>query len=72
MFWKKDLLTTFDAFLVFIGNGINTILIEWQLDQDFTRFALFALLPLLFCVALVRPVTFLILSRTDFVVIIIL
>ena len=41
------------VFLVFIGNGINTVLIEWQLDQDFTRFALFALLPLLFCVSLV-------------------
>ncbi|KAL4246764.1 Glycosyltransferase 2-like domain-containing protein [Abortiporus biennis] len=38
--------------IFFIANGINTILIEWQLDQDFTRFALFALLPLLFCVSL--------------------
>ncbi|CAL1710811.1 unnamed protein product [Somion occarium] len=39
--------------IFFIGNGINTILVEWQLDQNFTRFALFAVLPLLFCVALI-------------------
>ena len=29
------------------------MLIEWQLDQDFTRFALVAAFPLWFCVSLV-------------------
>ncbi|KAI0070924.1 hypothetical protein K474DRAFT_1607813 [Panus rudis PR-1116 ss-1] len=38
--------------IFFIGNAINTILIEWRLDQNFERFALFAVLPLFFCVAL--------------------
>jgi hypothetical protein len=42
------------CYLVFIGNGINTVLIEWQLDGDFVRFALFAFMPLLFAVSLVR------------------
>ena len=37
---------------VFLGNGVNTLLIEWQLDNDFTRFALCALIPLLFAVSL--------------------
>ena len=40
------------AFPVFLGNGVNTLLIEWQLDNDFTRFALCALIPLLFAVSL--------------------
>lgn len=38
---------------VFLANGVNTILIEWQLDRDFTRFALCATIPLLFAVSLV-------------------
>ena len=38
---------------VFIANAANTMLIEWQLDQDFTRFALVAAFPLWFCVSLV-------------------
>ena len=46
----------FGLSLFFIGNGINVLLIEWQLDRDFTRFALCAVIPLLFCVSLVsRP-----------------
>ncbi len=39
---------------VFIGNGINTVLIEWQLDGEFIRFALFVTIPILFAVSLVR------------------
>ena len=35
-----------------MGNGVNTLLIEWQLDNDFTRFALCAIIPLLFAVSL--------------------
>ncbi|KAK7689381.1 hypothetical protein QCA50_007173 [Cerrena zonata] len=38
--------------IFFIGNGVNTILVEFQLDKNFARFALVAVLPLLFCVAL--------------------
>lgn len=40
--------------VVFIGNGINTVLIEWQLDGEFIRFALFVTIPILFAVSLVR------------------
>ncbi len=39
--------------IFFIGNGINVLLIEWQLDNDFTRFAICAVIPLLFAVSLV-------------------
>lgn len=39
--------------IFFIGNGINVLLIEWQLDNNFTRFALCAVIPLLFAVSLV-------------------
>lgn len=46
------------CFTVFIGNGVNTILVEFQLDKNFARFALVAVLPLLFCVALVRSAIF--------------
>ncbi|PPR00631.1 hypothetical protein CVT24_005477 [Panaeolus cyanescens] len=38
--------------IIFVGNGIRTLLIEWRLDGDATRFALFAVVPLLFCVSL--------------------
>jgi hypothetical protein len=38
--------------LLFICNGLRTLIKEWQLDGDFTRFALCAFLPLLFCVSL--------------------
>jgi hypothetical protein len=37
---------------VFIGNGVRLLIREWLLDGDFIRFALCALLPLLFCVSL--------------------
>jgi len=38
--------------LVFIGNAAKTLLMEWKLDGDFTRFALIAVVPLLYCVSL--------------------
>ncbi len=38
--------------LIFIGNGIKTLLTESLLDSTYMRFALFAVLPLLFCVSL--------------------
>ncbi|KAF5339551.1 hypothetical protein D9611_011423 [Ephemerocybe angulata] len=38
--------------LVFIGNGVRTLLMEWRLDGDATRFALLAVAPLLYCVSL--------------------
>ncbi|KAH8096816.1 glycosyl transferase family group 2-domain-containing protein [Cristinia sonorae] len=38
--------------IFFIANALNTILIEWQLDRDFTRFAFAAIFPLWFCVSL--------------------
>ncbi|KAG6836896.1 hypothetical protein H0H93_001727 [Arthromyces matolae] len=37
---------------IFIGNGIKTLFQEWTLDGGVTRFALLAVCPLLFCVAL--------------------
>ena len=37
---------------VFIGNGVKVLIREWRLDGDFTRFALAAVLPLLFSVSL--------------------
>ncbi|KAI0684990.1 glycosyl transferase family group 2-domain-containing protein [Cytidiella melzeri] len=42
----------FGLSVFFVGNGISTILVEWQLDGNFTRFALLAFLPLLFAVSL--------------------
>ncbi|KAK0475534.1 glycosyl transferase family group 2-domain-containing protein [Armillaria novae-zelandiae] len=38
--------------LVFVGNGIKTLLMESLLDSTYMRFALFAVIPLLFCVSL--------------------
>ncbi|KAJ3536670.1 hypothetical protein NMY22_g5926 [Coprinellus aureogranulatus] len=38
--------------LVFIGNGIRTLLMEWRLDGNAIRFALLACAPLLYCVSL--------------------
>lgn len=38
--------------LVFVGNGLRTLLMEWRLDADPTRFALLAVSPLLYCVSL--------------------
>ncbi|KAF8191309.1 glycosyl transferase family group 2-domain-containing protein [Pholiota molesta] len=38
--------------LVFVGNALRTLLMEWVLDGDFTRFALCAVIPLLYCVSL--------------------
>jgi hypothetical protein len=38
--------------LVFIGNGVRVLIREWVLDGDYTRFALCALLPLLYSVSL--------------------
>ncbi|PPQ75054.1 hypothetical protein CVT26_012056 [Gymnopilus dilepis] len=38
--------------LFFIGNGVKTLLMEFWLDHDFVRFALVAVMPLLFCVSL--------------------
>lgn len=39
---------------VFVGNGVKIVLMEWELDGQYIRFALYLLLPFLFCVALVR------------------
>ena len=36
----------------FIGNGLKTILSEWQLDNNYERFALCALMPFLYSVSL--------------------
>lgn len=38
--------------LIFIGNGMSTLLKEFRLDGNYTHFALCALMPLLFCVSL--------------------
>ncbi|KAG2368937.1 glycosyl transferase family group 2-domain-containing protein [Suillus spraguei] len=38
--------------LIFMGNGLSTILKEFRLDGNYTHFALCALMPLLFCVSL--------------------
>ena len=40
----------------FIGNGISVLLIEWQLDQNFVRFALCAVIPLLLAVSMVGAI----------------
>ncbi|ETW75437.1 hypothetical protein HETIRDRAFT_331125 [Heterobasidion irregulare TC 32-1] len=37
---------------VFIGNGVKNLIVEWRQDGSFVRFALAAVLPLLFCVSL--------------------
>jgi hypothetical protein len=39
--------------LVFIGNGMSTLLQEFRLDGNYIHFVLCALMPLLFCVSLV-------------------
>ncbi|KAI0267567.1 glycosyl transferase family group 2-domain-containing protein [Russula aff. rugulosa BPL654] len=36
----------------FIGSGVNILLQEWRLTNDYTRFALLATAPFLFCVSL--------------------
>lgn len=41
----------------FVANGVATALTEWRLDHDYTRFALFTTIPLLFCVSLVSVVS---------------
>ncbi|KAF8269451.1 glycosyl transferase family group 2-domain-containing protein [Lactarius quietus] len=38
--------------IVFIGNGVKTLLVEWRQDGKFMHFVLCATLPLLFCVSL--------------------
>ncbi|CCM00464.1 uncharacterized protein FIBRA_02497 [Fibroporia radiculosa] len=38
--------------IYFIGNGLKTLLEEWELDNNYERFALCALMPLLFSVSL--------------------
>jgi hypothetical protein len=38
--------------LFFMANGVGILVNEWQMDGSFIRFALCALLPLLFCVSL--------------------
>ena len=40
--------------LDFVTAGISTLIEEWVLDGDATRFALVAVLPVIFCVSLVR------------------
>lgn len=40
--------------LVFAGAALKTLLVEWMLDGSFIRFALCVVIPLLFCVSLVR------------------
>ena len=42
------------AYIVFIGNGVNILLEEIRLDGNFVRLALCVLLPLFFAVSLVR------------------
>ena len=37
----------------FMAMGIATTLVEWRLDHNYSRFALFVTIPLLFCVSLV-------------------
>ncbi|KAI0288324.1 glycosyl transferase family group 2-domain-containing protein [Russula brevipes] len=38
--------------IIFVGNGVKTLLVEWRQDGKFTHFVLCVLLPLLFCVSL--------------------
>ncbi|KAI0339326.1 hypothetical protein BDW22DRAFT_620375 [Trametopsis cervina] len=42
----------FGLSIFFLGNGINTLLVEWQLDGGFMRFILLVTVPLLFAVSL--------------------
>ena len=37
----------------FMAMGVATTLVEWRLDHNYSRFALFTTIPLLFCVSLV-------------------
>jgi hypothetical protein len=46
-------LTGYCVSLDFIGSGINILLQEWRLTNDYKRFALMATAPFLFCVSLV-------------------
>jgi hypothetical protein len=41
-----------NACAVYVGNGVKILVNEWRQDGDFTRFALAAVLPLLFCISL--------------------
>jgi hypothetical protein len=51
---------------VFIGSGASILLQEWRLTNDFTRFALLATAPFLFCVSLVsRPLVVRLLMLSD-------
>lgn len=38
---------------IFVGTGLKTLLVQWRLDGDFSRFALLSVMPLLYCVSLV-------------------
>ncbi|KAH7890394.1 glycosyl transferase family group 2-domain-containing protein [Phlebopus sp. FC_14] len=38
--------------IVFMGNGVKIVLQEWQLDQDYTHFALLSLIPIFLAVSL--------------------
>lgn len=43
----------------------GALLVEWILDNDFTRFALIAVVPLLYCVSLVRPFSAHLITKTN-------
>ncbi|PPQ94708.1 hypothetical protein CVT25_009563 [Psilocybe cyanescens] len=38
--------------LIFVGNSFKTLIMEWWLDHDFSRFALVVVIPLLYCVSM--------------------
>ena len=50
---RKSNLLSLNASTVFIGEGINIILREFALDGSFIRFAILAVIPLLYAVSLV-------------------
>jgi hypothetical protein len=50
--------STDQCFLVYIGSGANMLLTEIVLDGDYTRLALLATAPFLFCVSIVRQLYF--------------
>lgn len=45
-------------FAVFVGNALRTLLMQWVLGGAFTRLAICAVIPFLFCVSLVRSLHF--------------
>jgi hypothetical protein len=55
IFWYSVCLVLTGTSPVFVGSGVSILFQEWRLTKDYTRFALLATVPFLFCVSLVSP-----------------